>query len=532
MRLGIDFGTTRTVVSATIKGEYPIVSFDTGTGYRDYVPGMAAVRNGRLCYGWDAVDAMYQGAQGVVRSIKRVVGQLAPDDPVPVAGFDVSAVELVTGYMNYLHSMLTERAKVDVMEKGRRKRFRIKGDIQANVAVPANAGTPQRYITLEAFANAGFAVSGMVNEPTAAGIEFAHRKLRDLGGRSPKRYIVVYDLGGGTFDTSAISLEGQHYDLLGTEGIARLGGDDFDEVILRLVVDELGIDADDLDGPARIAALEACRTGKEQLSPGSRKLTVDLSRVAGKAPDLATWASKGRLQVALATADVYRCCEPLIERTMETVGELFAGLTRHGIDPDNNRELGGVYLVGGGAAFPPVARALRAQYKRKVQLALHPHAATAIGLSIAGNPRAEIRVREVMTRHFGVWREADNGSAKVFDRLLTKNTAVPEGQSYTVRRVYQPTHTVGALRFLECASLTQDGEPSGDMTPWLRVLFPYSPHLAERGDLSAVPVERSPAVSGERIAETYHYNGNGTIDVVIENVTRGYERRFVLGSMA
>ena len=100
------------------------------------------------------------------------------------------------------------------------------------MSVPANAASRQRWLTLEAFRRAGFHPIGLLNEPTAAAVEFAHHHLRELGKKSPKRYVVVYDLGGGTFDTSAVSLEGRRFELLAAEGIARLGGDDFDELVL------------------------------------------------------------------------------------------------------------------------------------------------------------------------------------------------------------------------------------------------------------------------------------------------------------
>jgi molecular chaperone DnaK (HSP70) len=95
------------------------------------------------------------------------------------------------------------------------------------VAVPANANSNQRFITLEAFRQAGFNVLGAMNEPSAAAVEFLHRYLKNLGPRSPKRYVLVYDLGGGTFDTSVIGIAGKGHDVIANEGIKQLGGDDF-----------------------------------------------------------------------------------------------------------------------------------------------------------------------------------------------------------------------------------------------------------------------------------------------------------------
>src|SRR5262249_30262533 len=144
----------------------------------------------------------------------------APDDEV-LPG--ITALELITQFLVKLRSSLVERSNLEIDEAE---------PLEVMAAVPASAASRQRWLTLEALRHAGFAPIGLVNEPTAAAIEFAHRHL-DLGKRSPKRYVVVYDLGGGTFDASAVSLEGRRFDLIASEGLAHLGGDDFDELIVR-----------------------------------------------------------------------------------------------------------------------------------------------------------------------------------------------------------------------------------------------------------------------------------------------------------
>ena len=148
--------------------------------------------------------------------------------------------------------------------------------LEAMVAVPANASTRQRYLTLEAFARAGFHVLGLVSEPTAAAIEFARHNLGAIGRRSPKRYVVVYDLGGGTFDVSAVSLAGRRFELISSEGIVELGGNDFDELILRMSLEAAQLEPSELSPPERVRMLEACRQAKESLNPSSRRLLVEL----------------------------------------------------------------------------------------------------------------------------------------------------------------------------------------------------------------------------------------------------------------
>jgi molecular chaperone DnaK (HSP70) len=503
MRLGIDFGTTRTLVAAALDGRYPIATFEIGDGYREYLPGYAAHTGDGWVFGWEAAEALRRGAPGM-RSLKRRVSGLAPDEPVPGAPDGATALDLVTGFARHVRAALVVRSNLEI---GKRTR------LETTIAVPANASTRQRYLTIEAFNRAGFEVDALLNEPTAAAVEFAHRNLSAIGDRSPKRYVVVYDLGGGTFDTSAVSLIDRRFELLSTEGIARLGGDDFDAVLLELAARRAGI----APGNLGIDAIEACREAKESLNNNSRKLMIDLGG--------------DREPVVLEVAELYEACEPLVDQTIELLGRLSARLVDYGIDPDNPRELGGIYVVGGGSQLPLVGKRLRSIYKRKIQLAPQSHAATAIGLAICGDPDAGIFIREAVTRYFGVWREAEGGSEKVFDQIISKDTAVGDAEDLIICRGYRPSHTIGNLRFIECARLTGDGQPAGDITPWAEIRFPYDPSFAKRKDLAKVPVERTESVGDAEITETYTYRRDGTIAVDIENRTYGYQRSFVLGNL-
>lgn len=496
MRLGIDFGTTRTVVAAVDKGRYPLATFETPEGMKDYLPGLACQREGQLAFGWEGDTAL--------RSIKRILGQLWPEDPVP--GLEgVHALGLATAYLRWVRDMLVTRSNLELSAEE---------PLEAMVAVPAHAGTGQRYLTVEAFQQAGFQVLGLISEPTAAAIEFAERNLTALGKRSPKRYVVVYDLGGGTFDSSAVSLAGRRFDLLKTEGIARLGGDDFDEVLLAMAFEKVGLVSTGLPRAVLSSLLELCRKAKETLGPASRRVMVDLGQVL---PDGES--------VVLDTQAYFERCQPLIDRSLGLLDRVFQSLAPFGIDVENPRELGAIYLVGGATAFPPVARSLRQLHGRKIQLAPQPHAATAVGLAIAADPGAEVFVREATTRHFGVWREGEAGRAKRFDPILLKDTR-DEGTGLSVSRSYRPAHTIGHLRFLECTELDGEGRPGGDLTPWANVYFPYDPALAGTPDLALLPIDRKPNLASELIRETYEYGSQGTLTIRIENLTRGYSRDF------
>jgi molecular chaperone DnaK (HSP70) len=509
MRLGIDFGTTRTVVAAAREGRYPVAAFDTGHGFVDFVPGLAVGMQSGMALGWDAVERLSGDAPSALRSIKRVVSALSPDDAVSALFGTPTALALTTDYLIGLRRMIVERSNLDVDPAE---------PLEAMVAVPAGASTRQRFLTMEAFTRAGFRVTGMLNEPTAAAIEYAHRTLGALSRRSPKRYVVVYDLGGGTFDTSAVSLAGRRYELMATEGISELGGDDFDQAILDLALESAGLDEGTLTSVGRARALELCREAKEGLSPATRRMLIDLGSVI-----------EGLPAVTIETSHVYQRVEPLVRRTLALLDRVFAQLVAHGIDPNNPRELGAVYLVGGATAFPLVGKLLREAFGRKVQLAAEPHAATAVGLAIAGDPEADIYVREAVTRHFGVWREGDGGRDKVFDPIFTKGTISDSGE-HIVERHYSPVHAVGHLRFLECSELGELGQPAGDLTPWCDLFIPYVPELADRPDLGALSQARHLPEGSEHVVERYAYERDGKVRVAVENVTRGFRREFVLGA--
>jgi molecular chaperone DnaK (HSP70) len=421
----------------------------------------------------------------------------------------VSALELTAACLGHVRDAIVERSNLEVSPDE---------PLEAMVAVPANSSTRQRYLTLEAFSRAGFKVIGLVSEPTAAAIEYAHRNRSVVTRRSPKRYVVVYDLGGGTFDTSAVSLAERRFELLCNEGIAELGGNDFDQIILEMAAEQAGFDLHAVARGRRARMLEICREAKEALTTTSRRLLIDFGDLLGH-----------NTSIVLDAADVYRRSEPLIDRTTELVARVFERLEQHGIDPENPRELGAIYLVGGATAYTPVARTLRALYKRKILIAPEPAAATAIGLAIAADADSALFVREAVTRHFGVWRESDGGREKVFDPIFAKNARIDAPLS--AERRYRPAHAVGRLRYFECSVLDDEGCPAGDLMPWGEVLFPYDPALENSTSLSGTEARR-PDLASEEIVEQYRYLPDGRVEVEIANCSRGYRRRYVVGRTA
>src|SRR5262249_31153943 len=135
--------------------------------------------------------------------------------------------------------------------------------------------------------------------------------------------------------------------------------------------------------------------------------------------------------------EFYRRCNALIDKTIQVVEAV--------IDKVGGEDtLSCIYVVGGGSEFPPVARALRERFGRRVRKSVYAHAATAIGLAIAADLRSELQIERAFTRSFGVWREAESGRAASFDTLFAKGSAMP---ARSVRR-YQPAHNIGHFRYL------------------------------------------------------------------------------------
>ena len=118
----------------------------------------------------------------------------------------------------------------------------------------------------------------MVNEPSAASFEFAHRQARSITSR--RNLVIVYDLGGGTFDASLLKLEGTSHEVLDSFGVNRLGGDDFDEVLAAAALRAAGPARTNWPG-SWAALLEECREAKEGLTPQSRRVTVEVPAAAG-----------------------------------------------------------------------------------------------------------------------------------------------------------------------------------------------------------------------------------------------------------
>ncbi len=506
MSLGIDFGTTHTVVAFADRGNFPLVSFETESGESmDTFPSIVAARDGELRFGLDALAVAGEPSWSQSRSFKRLLARhsLRTGGTVTLGGREVSLSELLTGFLGALEVALRTRSNLP-------KALKAAPRFEAVVASPANAFCTQRFVTLEAFRAAGFTVRAMLNEPSAAGFEYAHRHARTL--TSKREHVLVYDLGGGTFDASLVLMTGVQHDVVQTAGLAELGGDDFDEVLVKLVAAAAKLELASLTPWFHRRLADACRTAKEQLTPNTKRVTVDLESCLGARATMPV--------VTIAAADYAEACQPLVDRTLEAMAPLVSAMD----------EVAGVYVVGGGSSLPVVARTLREKFGKRVHRSPYPHGAVAIGLAIAADQETRFELTDRFSRHFGLFREVESGRAATYDTLFGRDVELPRagGPKLERQRRYRAAHNVGHFRFFECAAFDAKGAPQGDMAPMTDVYFAFD--VALRGQpLEEVAVRRLEG-QGPLISERYTIDEKGLVQVIITDEDSGFASTHVLGS--
>jgi molecular chaperone DnaK (HSP70) len=523
VRLGIDFGTTRTVVAACDRGNYPVVSFNTPRGEaQEFFPSLIAEKKGELRFGFDAQEKRGDPGWTLCPSFKRWLSapDATPGYRVQVGSVELPLLDVMARYLEELRHALLTTSNLPLANS--------RAPLEATVATPANAFSTQRLVTLEAFRSAGFNVVSMLNEPSAAGVEYAHRYRNTLNSRREK--VLVYDLGGGTFDVSLVDMQGRAHDVVTSRGLNRLGGDDFDDVLVQLALAQAKLRQSDLSAASLLELGQHCRDLKEAINPNTRKIHVEVGRSLTAADRAALGVAESL--IAVVAVDAFdAACAPLLDRTLQLVRHTLGGaLTNGDADGANDegpaREIAGVYVVGGASALPAVARGLRTAYGRRVRRSPYPSGAIAIGLAIAADEAADYELKDRFHHNLGVFREVQGGSQIGFDRIIGPETEVPSpgGKPVELSRRYRATHNVGHFRFIECGWLDDSGHPSGDIKPFADVMFPFDPKLRGK-DLSLVPIARTP-IEGPEIEERYSISEYGAVELTILDKSSGYEENY------
>ncbi len=491
MRFGVDFGTTRTVVAYPDRGNYPLVSFVDGAGdAHDWVPSVVASTPQGLIYGFPALDALQAGAPGL-RSFKRPLASpsVTPSTTCRIGDLDVPILGVVTGFLQALATDIRAAGVCDPDEP-----------LEIIAGVPAHAHGAQRFLTIEAFRRAGYSVLGLVNEPSAASFEYTHRQARSI--TSKRNQVVVYDLGGGTFDASLVDVDGTRHDVVSSLGINQLGGDDFDVVLAACACEKAGVDVLTLPDEDYAGLLDEARDAKERIAPQSKRINLDVAGV----------------EVTVPITDFYQAAGPLVEQSMDAMAPLVLADGTEDLADD----VAGIYIVGGASGLPLVARMLRERFGRRVHRSPYPGGSTAIGLAIAADPTSGYTLTDRLSRGFGVFRELDAGRHLSFDPIVDRQQTLGAGETVAITRRYQAAHNVGRYLFVEYDGLGPDGSPQGDLTPFAEVSFPFDPGLQTDGSYEGAVVVRTDG--GPLIEESYTIDAYGIVKVSMTDLVTGYSQ--------
>lgn len=416
--IGIDLGTSNTCVSAVLDGRPQVIPTRWGT---TTIPSMLSIIDGRVMVGHAAAKRSIMNPESTIYGSKRLLGRTYSADvheefqayfayPLTETDdhrFGAALPERVVSFQEVAERLLAEVREVAEHHLG-------KSIDLAVVTVPAYFGETQREAVRTAARQAGLTVGRIVNEPTAAAVAYGYQQQQPAT-------LVVFDLGGGTFDVSVLKVEARRFEVLATGGDAFLGGIDVDDILAKYLLEEfmrterVTFEPDSQQLARLRDAAEECKRGLSM----QHKFAVYL-------PHFATLDGKPRhLQVAVEQSTLNDLTTDFCDRLVDITEDVLA---EQGMSP---RDVDDVLLVGGGTRLPRVQERVEELFEKRASKRINPDEAVALGAALLSDESGLVDLLDVLPISIGY-----SGQGRRFTRLIGKNTSVPVSRAFTV-------HTTG-----------------------------------------------------------------------------------------